>query len=391
MQIGVGISEEYTPKEALRKSFRKASSFLNIKHKKILLVLIFYTYEFSLKELFPYLEEIREIALHVIAIKTYRLLDKKGTTYPGVGTIIFGSNSEDIEILTFPNIKHMRLPEDIERGILSFIRTHRHITIRSILNIINPYIFRISGFIQSLQNIFGKNIPILGFSPAQDLYFKTSEFYYNGKLIKEGIISIIFTCAYELKFYQTTGFFPLAKDFIITKSYENIIQEIDNLPASKMYEELFPKEASNLRREILPFLTLNYPIGFNLQEDKICIRHTIKVLDDDSLFTNGEILEGTPSKLLIGARPQLLKTSQSIFRKINQETAHYKLCLYLPSIAHFRILGSDVEREMKAVYENLGSLRFIGIPTYKNLSWEFLNISFNNVGFQNNDIMAICI
>ena len=101
-----------------------------------------------------------------------------------------------------------------------------------------------TGILNGIQEKLGRSFPLIGASASDDLAFKKTYQYFNKELCSESCSGILFGGRFNFGIGIKHGWNPLGKMRCVTKSSGNIIKEIENKPAVKLYEDYLAKDIS---------------------------------------------------------------------------------------------------------------------------------------------------
>jgi hypothetical protein len=171
------------------------------------------------------------------------------------------------------------------------------------------------------------------------------------------------------------GWRPLGKPRTVTKSKGNIVYEIDNNPAVKIYEDYFGKSLDELRKEIRR-ISILYPIGIFLPGEKeYLLRNTLSIENDGALRFQGNVIEGSLIRLMIGTKESCLKATQEAVDEVKRDLLianlefkkreMNKFVLVFDSVSRYLLLKRDAEKELEIIKEGVGdNTPIMGIYTY---------------------------
>ena len=386
MNISVATRQGFETESLLKSCL--AESQQSLPKDSYYLAWIFYTRGIEEKVLFTFLKE-KIKASHILALKTSKLIVSSGFIHPAISFVLFDARPEEISLFAYPCKEEAEESRKVNKDILKYIKEIGHPS--WVLNLIDPTLLKVALPLRNLQNILGTSVPFLGFSTIAEYQYRENPIFYNGRFLKDRILSILFGPQVDLKFSQSTGYNPLGRFFHITKSYGNIIQEIDNIPASFVYRNLGINKNLFTKETIFPYATLVYPLGILLDKDAFCLRHTIKILDDDSLFCNAEIQPSRPLKIMLSTRDDLMKdTVQKIIslkRAYDKKNKKPSLIMIFSSFARALTMGWQCKQEIEAIKKIFAEdIPLIGTLTLREINPVFFGKPRFRTVFQNNSM-----
>lgn len=217
-----------------------------------------------------------------------------------------------------------------------------------------------------LQKNLGKSFPLIGASASDDFGNQKTFQYVNNELLSESCSGILFGGKFNFGFGIKHGWLALGKIRCVTASSGNIIKEIGGLPAVKLYEDYFAKDAMELAKE-LRRISISYPIGIYLQGEKeYLLRNIVSIEDDGSLVTQGEVPQNSKIRLMISTEDSRLKAviAASEEAKRNLGGQKIKFVMVFDSAARLSLLGRQNDIELGVIKEVFGKdTPLIGIYT----------------------------
>jgi len=223
-----------------------------------------------------------------------------------------------------------------------------------------------TNLINGLQMNLGKSFPLIGAAGADNFGSQKSFQYLNNQLLTESCNGILFGGKFNFGFGIKHGWLPLGKMRIATASSSNVIKEIDNLPAVKLYEDYFDKNRQTLTKE-LRHISIFYPIGIYLEGEKeYLLRNIISINADGSLVTQGDIPQNSHIRLMISTEDSRLKAvvgaCQEAKKSLGNQAA--KFVIIFNSASRSSILNKQNEVELDIIKEVFGrNTPLIGLLT----------------------------
>ncbi|MDD3345180.1 MAG: FIST N-terminal domain-containing protein [Candidatus Omnitrophica bacterium] len=223
-----------------------------------------------------------------------------------------------------------------------------------------------TSLINGLQENLGKSFPLIGVSASDNFAFTKTFQYFNKEALSDSCCGLLFGGKMHFGFGIKHGWKPLGKIHHVTKSEGNIIKEIDGEPAIKLYENYFAKDALELAKE-LRRISIFYPIGVYLEGEKeYLLRNIISIKDDGSLVTQGDILQDSPIRLMIGTKDSCLSAAAASCEEAKKDLgAQAKFIMVFDSAARFTLLGRQYTKELDIIKAAFGEdVPLIGIYSY---------------------------
>lgn len=232
-----------------------------------------------------------------------------------------------------------------------------------------------SSLINGLQEILGTSSPLVGASASDNLRFLKTFIYCNHELLSDASTGILLGGRLSFGLGTKHGWKPLGKPHTVTRSKGDIIYEIDNQPAVKIYEGYLAKNISELKKE-LKRISVLYPIGVHLAGEKEhLLRNIFSIEHDGSLKLRGNVNEGSSIRLMIGTKESCLDATQEAVNEAkkglsSQPIDQYKgaknnFALIFDSVSRYMLLRRDANKELQIIKDGLGeNTPMIGLYTY---------------------------
>ncbi|MCK9431403.1 MAG: FIST N-terminal domain-containing protein [Candidatus Omnitrophica bacterium] len=220
--------------------------------------------------------------------------------------------------------------------------------------------------INGLQESLGLSFPLIGAAASDNFENHKTYQYLNKEILSESCSGILFGGRFNFGFGIKHGWKALGKMRCVTASSGHVIQEIDGLPAVKLYEEYFAKNTRQLAKE-LRRISIYYPLGIYLPGEKeYLLRNIVSIREDGALVTQGDIPENSKIRLMISTEDSRLTAVVNACEeaKKNLGSQKAKFLLLFDSGARFFILGRQNDLELCVIKEVFGEKTpLIGIYT----------------------------
>ena len=222
-------------------------------------------------------------------------------------------------------------------------------------------------FLNGLQERVGKSFPLVGASASDNLRFSKTYVYFEDQILSDAACGILWGGKLNFGLGIKHGWKPLGKPRTVTKSSGNIIYEIENQPAAKLYEEYLACNLESLKKE-LNYISKFYPIGIYLSgEEEYLLRNILFIGNDGSLHLQGEASENSQIRLMIGTKESCLEATHYALGEVKKDLGGNKLNILFmfDSSSRYALLGRDSQKELQIIKEQLGEYTPIaGIYTY---------------------------
>ena len=224
-----------------------------------------------------------------------------------------------------------------------------------------------SGIINGMRQQLGMSFPLIGASPSERLGHKNSHLYFNEEIIKDAACGMLFGGKLTFGVGVKHGWKPLGKPRHITKSRGNIVYEINEEPAAKLYEEYIGKSREELKKE-LKRISIFYPIGIHLPgEEEYLLRNVISIEDDGSLTLQGDVHVDSRIRLMVGTKESCLEATAQAMDDLKTAMKDHpaEFILVFDSLSRLMLLGRQADREIEIIREKAGSgVPIFGLYTY---------------------------
>ncbi len=224
-----------------------------------------------------------------------------------------------------------------------------------------------SGLISGLQTKLGYSFPLVGASASDNLAFQKTYLYFKQEILHDAACGVLFGGKLSFGLGVKHGWKPLGKPRHATKTKDNIVYEINDAPAVKIYEEYLAKDISEVRKD-LKRISIFYPIGIYLPgEEEYLLRNILSIEDDGSLVFQGNVPRDSRIRLMVGAKEACLSATQQAVDDVKRGLAGQAInfALVFDSISRYMLLGRQANKELEIIKEGLGKdTPLIGLYTY---------------------------
>lgn len=365
ISVGIGASQKKDSVKAAREALLEAKLSLN--KEKIDLVILFTTVEHS------HPNTIKTIAnflgpVPILGCSGAAVLSNKGIFRAGLcilllnfGKTIYFNTAQvkDIQIKTA-----LKAGEELgDKLLYGFHGIRRDLAIIFSDGMIEEG----SNFIYGLQEKLGTSFPLIGASASDNLHFLKTYTYFNHEIASDSACGVIWGGKLTFSWGIKHGWKPIGKPRNVTKAKANIVYEIDNAPAARVYEEYLARNLIELRKE-LKRISIFYPIGIYLQgEEEYLLRNLHSIENDGSLIFQGNVPEGSSIRLMIGTKESCLEAAQQAINEVKDGMHSKKISfiLLIDSVSRYILLGRDAIKELELIKNTVGhNTPIIGIYSY---------------------------
>ncbi|MFH0913514.1 MAG: FIST N-terminal domain-containing protein [Candidatus Omnitrophota bacterium] len=370
MDIGIGLSTDKNPALAVKEALNSAN--MNLASDKIDLAIAFSSPDLSSVNLL----KILGISLGVVPIigcSGAAIISNQGIFKHGLAIMLlsFPANIyfnvacvRDIKTKT-PLNAGRELGEQLGYGFRN---------VRRDLGVIfsDGLIEGASDLLLGLQEKLGKSFPLVGASASDDMRFSKTYLYFNRELLTDSAIGILWGGKLNFGLGIRHGWKPLGKPHTVTQSQGNMIYEIDNEPASQIYEEYLACDLPKLQKEVKRISVL-YPLGIDMPgEEEYILRNILSIEDNGSLHLQGNATLGSSIRLMIGTKESCLSATRQAVDEAKQvptgitaKIGTKNFILVFDSISRYILLRRDAAKELEIIKEGFGDKTpIIGLYTY---------------------------
>jgi hypothetical protein len=219
--------------------------------------------------------------------------------------------------------------------------------------------------IRGLQEKLGSSFPLVGASASDNLRFAKTCVFYKEEILNDGAAGILWGGKFNFALGTRHGWKPLGKPRTVTKSYNNAVYTIDDLPAAKVFEEYLGREFNELKKELKHITTL-YPVGIFLsEEEEYLLRNIVSIEEGGVLVFQGDIPQGSQIRLMIATKESCLQASRQAMGEVNTAVKHPDFLLVFNSISRYILLGRDAPKELRIIKNSLPpDTPIAGVYTY---------------------------
>jgi len=228
----------------------------------------------------------------------------------------------------------------------------------------NPGIIIFSGgiavdgyqIVEGIKEVLGNDLPIFGGLGGNNLNFFETICYSNNFLSKNGYSSIVFdTDKIKLEGIAISGWDGLGKTNTISKSKNNIVYEINNVPAFeelKKYfgEELFMQPENN-SQEVIAFPG-QFPLKIYRDNGNTFLRAIVNInTKDNSIVLAGSVPEGCQFKYCPSPGIEEVTDTVNIYKERLGVGKEIDSLLMISCLIRHHSFGPLFEEEIRSIYQ----------------------------------------
>ncbi len=209
-----------------------------------------------------------------------------------------------------------------------------------------------STFLYGLKEVVGQRPTVAGGLAGDSGKFKQTAVFHNDSITTDCVVGLGFYGEKMAMVHSArAGFRSFGGVRKITKAENNLVYEIDDRPALKVYKEALGKHAEDLPATglMFPFAVLN-----NQMSETGLIRGVLNVDEgDQSIVLAGDVQTGTYFKLMRGENQSLINGAKEAADFIASAVPKSSLALLVSCIARRMVMGEAVEDEIEAAVDSL--------------------------------------
>lgn len=210
-----------------------------------------------------------------------------------------------------------------------------------------------SALIKGVEKFTNQEIILTGGLCGDGSRFEKTMASYNQNP-KEGEIVMIglYGETLEVSYASYGGWIPFGPERLITKSRDNVLIELDDLPALDLYSKYLGNKANKL-----PEAALLYPLNVREKDDNFSLVRTILNIDKDnkSMILAGDIPEGANAQLMMATVDGIAEgAAKAAADAMKNRSKNPQLALLVSCIGRKIVMDQRVEEEIEEVSEILG-------------------------------------
>ena len=220
--------------------------------------------------------------------------------------------------------------------------------------------------VHGIQEVLGTSSLVTGGLMGDDLRFTMTSQYAAGHVLTEGLAGLLLGGACTMGVGIGHGFAPIGKPLRVTRASGNELFELNDQPASRVYEDYFGPLLQAIEHERLSRRLIAYPLGIQLDRTgEFLLRHILGFGDDGRVLCTGEIPEGAWAQVMIGSKELALEAAEQAARAAMQPIDSPCFVLVFDSALRKRLLGSDAKQDIMRIRRVIGPMvPMVGCYTY---------------------------
>jgi len=222
--------------------------------------------------------------------------------------------------------------------------------------------------VRGVQEVFGKNFPIMGGSAGDDFLFQKTYQYYNDQVLTNAMVGIGLSGKFSFGVGVRHGWEPIGLPMKVTKAVGGKLIEVNNRPALSIYEDYFGKKAEELIKEPIARMAYTYPLGMSVEgSPELLIRDVVIANEKGEITCAAEIPEGSEIRLMLGDYEKAIQAAKEAAENALAQLkgTKPKAIFVFNCVARYKLLGARIGEEIAAIQNVLGKeVPLIGFYTY---------------------------
>jgi len=222
--------------------------------------------------------------------------------------------------------------------------------------------------VRGVQEVFGKNFPIMGGSAGDDFLFQKTYQYYNDQVLTNAMVGIGLSGKFSFGVGVKHGWEPIGLPMKVTKAVGGKLIEVNNRPALSIYEDYFGRKAEELIKEPIARMAYTYPLGMSVEgSPELLIRDVVIANEKGEITCAAEIPEGSEIRLMLGDSDKAIQSAKEAAENALAQLkgTKPKAIFVFNCVARHKLLGARIGEEIMAIQNVLGEeVPLIGFYTY---------------------------
>ncbi|MFC1646402.1 FIST signal transduction protein [Candidatus Omnitrophota bacterium] len=363
--IGTGFSSHKNPFEAAREACLKAQK--GIRQKKPNLIIVFTSIHFQSKKMLEGIFHVFGKDASVLGCTGYGVITESGVYKYGVAIMAIFSTGIKFSNSAISEINKKNPRESGEKFARSALKKLGKGTREICIIFSDGLIEKGSDLLSGIKDVLGRSFPIIGGSAADNLRFEKTYQYFNREILNNALVGTILSGEGVFGYGLRHGWHPLGRPHTVTRSFGNIIKEIEGEPAVEIYKNYFKKSLEEIK-SLLMRISILYPLGIYLSdEEEYLLRNVIRIDPDGGIVCQGDIPEGSEIRIMLGTQESALQAAKQAAWEAKNVTKNTPLlgAIIFESVSRINLLGHRVNEEINIIKSILGKdTPLIGVCTF---------------------------
>lgn len=213
---------------------------------------------------------------------------------------------------------------------------------------------------QGIESENYNNIPITGGLCGDGNRYLNPYVGYNKKPTSGEIVLIgVYGEDLNVNFSCLGGWVPFGPERIVTKVKDNIIYEIDHMPALVWYKKYLGE-----RVHYDAFTTVMFPLNI-IEGNNTVVRMVFNVnVEEKSLILAGNVSLNSKVQLLMGTADRLIDGAKNAAEKLHTKGISDQLAIIISCLGRKIVLQDRYIEEIEIIKDTLGSTKIAGFYSY---------------------------
>jgi len=286
----------------------------------------------------------------------------------GVAVILLQSNTTKMQPLHAMHLNLKDLQEAGEALISDDGQDFGQKDRKFLLFLFDGLLENMSSFCRGIRADLGEFFPIFAAGCSDALNFSQTTQYHNRQTSSHSACGLLIGGELSSYYAKRHGWKPLGKPRLVKKTRGNIIEQIADAPAMKIYEEFFQDNLGALKNDVFGCLTSRYPLGIRQSAgQEYRIHNVMDILEDGSLVCQDAVAEGSEIHIMIGNKASCLQSASEAVDDLKKflEDTPVRALFILESAARWQILKHSWNEEINIITKAFDeSVPVIGLLTY---------------------------
>ena len=225
---------------------------------------------------------------------------------------------------------------------------------------------------RGIQEVFGRNFPIMGGAAGDDFLFQKTYQYCNDQVLTGAVIGVGLSGKFSFGVGVRHGWEPIGLPMKVTKTEGAKLIEVNNRLALSIYEDYFGKKAEELIKEPIARMAYTYPLGMSVEgSPELLIRDVVIANEKGEITCAAEIPEGSEIRLMLGDPEKAIQAAKEAAEEALAQLKGVKpkAVFVFDCMARNKLLGARIGEEIAAIQNVLGKeVPLIGFYTYGELA-----------------------
>ncbi|MDX2128644.1 MAG: FIST N-terminal domain-containing protein [Chloroherpetonaceae bacterium] len=206
----------------------------------------------------------------------------------------------------------------------------------------------ITSFLRNFQSAMDLPLKVMG-GGAGSLSLKRKPCLFTNEGLFENAAIIVFS-SLEMEIGVRHGWHPISDLMLVTKSYKNVIEELNWLPAFEVYKHFVSKvERIMVEKENFFGIAKHYPLALCREVGEDLVRDPIMVGKHDELICVGEVPQNAALRLLNGNEESLVQAASHAARASLRQKGTPADSLVIDCISRALFLEGKYKEEISAI------------------------------------------